>query len=597
MQSTQTLLNKLQQMESAANGDIAYIHDLENLYEQLAGQGLELSQDFLRARNIFRVKNAHLMQQPRPKILLGLINSEHFPNFHTVPLMRVADVVSITTTVPKSNEVDRLHLTIGNTSLSDAIDRLPSGFGPDLYWDPQICGASVLPIGLEKLPFPTVGGLCHQHLTLSIENFSHFYDFLCPLSARYVELVGNAFPDKIILDLPFGGNWGSFKDIIPPLDDTERDIDLLLSFSNSSEGAYGAFRKKTHTLFEAFKKKYGSRYNLVAISGLTRTEYIQHLRRSKIALNSVGQHGPYNYRTCEIMNAGAAMMQYDAVFPIGDLKLDQYFRDGTEAVLFDEGNFEHKLLDLLENPEKAKAIAQAGQHRMNTEYSYESIYRMLIQQVQDKAASTKPRTLTREQAVNHRIAGLFHAPQSHKKPYALYHAMLHSLQTQTSMEHALLAQFDLLRADIFTPLLMKIVRDDALTTMIQQQTLSGLDGLYQRIAEPTIVDRWNVVMHRLRLGVCDNDMLAQIRDDLKGSDQAEHLLNATSLIYIPKVPQLDTEAAAKAELNHLSTQYLLAGNDASQKDKILKAYMCEIADLALAYTGQRPKPIEGLRLA
>ena len=46
--------------------------------------------------NLFRLRNLSKLNFERPAVLIGAVNNAHFPDFHTVDLLKVADVISLT---------------------------------------------------------------------------------------------------------------------------------------------------------------------------------------------------------------------------------------------------------------------------------------------------------------------------------------------------------------------------------------------------------------------------------------------------------------------------------------------------------------------
>jgi hypothetical protein len=107
----------------------------------------------------------------------------------------------------------------------------------------------------------------------------------------------------------------------------------------------------------------------------------------------VGFNGPYNYRTCEIINSGALLFQ--ANFNSHNVKPDpeELFKSGEHFVSFDLDNMEDKLNDLLSNPELVSQIAKNGKNKLEKELNYKNLFNQLIKKVRDaenqKAISSK----------------------------------------------------------------------------------------------------------------------------------------------------------------------------------------------------------------
>ena len=69
----------------------------------------EISFETLKRYNRFRLRN-QLVLRKRPGLLLGFINDHRFPNFQTRELLKVADIVSLTSLKEEDEpEIDRVH--------------------------------------------------------------------------------------------------------------------------------------------------------------------------------------------------------------------------------------------------------------------------------------------------------------------------------------------------------------------------------------------------------------------------------------------------------------------------------------------------------
>ncbi|MFK7898831.1 MAG: glycosyltransferase [Myxococcota bacterium] len=348
------------------------------LFDQLAAAA-PLHIPTLLNRNRYRLENPDCVSPNRPRVLIGGMNDGLFPNFHSIPLLRIADVVSLTTG-PDEGRTDRVSYDIWSERFSDILDRLPEGFEPDFFFDNQIVGAHMVPAGLEEAPFPTVGSLCHLFRSASNLDIAENFDVLLPLSKTFVEPLRKA-TGKTVLDLPFGLNWGSFHEITRPAPVKDIDVSCTIGSKLVLTG-HSPMRHQLHVLMKDLERRYGDRFNFVTSDGLPREEYFDVLQRSKISINLDNFHGPYNYRNCEIMNSGALCIhvhepdQFSVKTEIAD-----YFRDGEEIVVSSLEDFEAKLLHALENPEETAAIAAAGQNRLETDYSYEQLYRRLFDEM------------------------------------------------------------------------------------------------------------------------------------------------------------------------------------------------------------------------
>jgi hypothetical protein len=147
-----TLLSMFDRVErEATSGDA--LDQVELQYRQ-ALSGAPRAIPLLVAYNRFRLRHASRLRHRRPKVLVGYVNDALFPNFHTIPLLRVADVVSLTTGQERLPTIDRVSYDPATERLGDVLSRLPEGFAPDLFWDNQVEHRHVIPLGLEAAPFP-----------------------------------------------------------------------------------------------------------------------------------------------------------------------------------------------------------------------------------------------------------------------------------------------------------------------------------------------------------------------------------------------------------------------------------------------------------
>lgn len=320
--------------------------------------------------NQFRLRNIERLSLIRPRVLIGGMNSSIFPNFHSIDLLKVADVVSMSTT-PNENRVDRVYWNVFSDRLEDVLKRLPKGFVPDIFFDNQIDGKHFVPIGIEDAPFPTVVGLCHMQKYNIIKRACKLFDVVIPLSKNFIPLV-SALDDVQVLDLPFGLNWGSFHETIACYG--KKDIDISVTFQRGDE-----YRNKVWDMVEKFVKENDAKYSFyLAKDRIEKNEYIDILKRSKIAINVVGNHGPYNYRTCEIINSGALLFQYTNTKHYIETDLNEYLSDWIHYVSFDENNFSSNLNRLLDNDALRNRIAEEGKRYIEDRYSYEVLYNDLF---------------------------------------------------------------------------------------------------------------------------------------------------------------------------------------------------------------------------
>ncbi len=584
MASTTEILEKLKTMEAGA-ADNAAVQEVEAAYEELAPT-LQHDAAFLCQRNSFRVQNAVLMTTPRPKVLLGLINGSIYPNFHTMPLLRVADVASLSTDA-KDERPDRIPFNIITDTMDDAVNKLPLGFQPDIYWDPQACGGSTTPRGLASLPFMTVAGFCHHHRAVELHNLAYSYDAICPLSTTYAEIFRSTLPQKEIFDLPFGVNWGSFHHFIPsgPAS-AEREIDILLTFDGTYTPIYGQYRAKVHEAFQAFKEKHGDKYRLEIQHGLSRTDYLGYLQRSKIVLNAVGLHGPYNYRLCEAMNAGAAVMQIDAQYATGDQKIGSYFKEDEEIILFDESSFEAKALALLENPDRLSAVASAGKARLESEYSYEMLYLKLLQTVQEtvKTKGGKLNRLPQETASATRALAMFHSNRPEKQITSLLDLPIAAAQMDMQFESALLPHLKCYTAMVTPENLANLYGEHEALQKFPKNAIEGYKACFDMIEKPSLTDRWNMAVLCYEAGDRETIRLLGLFQELLKAEPGE--FSAMSFFTTGfNIEGFDEQFHTEARVNLLNLGVLTSLGDGERISRAIQGYMLFWVCILLAHAG------------
>ena len=134
---------------------------------------------------------------------------------------------------------------------------------------------------------------------------------------------------------------------------------------------------------ESLKAKYSDKYNFVIQSGLDKEKYTEILQKSRISVNVVGFHGPYNYRTCEVINAGALLFQANVESHGVKMNSAELFDDGDHFVSFDLGNLEQKLLELLSAPDRVSSIAQKGRERLENDLNYKNLFTQLFEKLKE----------------------------------------------------------------------------------------------------------------------------------------------------------------------------------------------------------------------
>ena len=187
---------------------------------------------------------------------------------------------------------------------------------------------------------------------------------------------GLSYQSSEVLNLPFGLNWASFDIDSKKLDKT-RDIDVSLTFTQTEDPAYGNLRNEVIELIEKIKQK-NPNLKISINSGLEKKQYFEILKRSKISLNVVGVNGPYNYRTCEIINSGALLFQINHCAKGIKLNPEETFIDQEEFILFTLDNLESKIVQYLSNNSERERIVQAGIKKLETECTYEKGFLSII---------------------------------------------------------------------------------------------------------------------------------------------------------------------------------------------------------------------------
>ncbi len=584
MASATEILEKLKAQEAAAS-DNAALQEVEASYEDLA-PSLQHDADFLIQRNSFRVQYAALMAIPRPKVLHGLINGNAYPNFHTMPLLRIADVASLSFD-GKDERPDRIPFNIITDTMDDIIGKLPLGFQPDIFWDPQACGGSTTPRGLSSPPFMTIAGFHEHHRAVELYNLAYSYDAICPLSTTFADIFKSCFPDKEVFDLPFGVNWGSFHHFIPagPAP-AEREIDILLTFDGAYAPAYGQYRAKVHEAFQAFKDKYGDKYRLEFQHDLSPTDYLGYLQRSKIVLNAVGLHGPYNHRLCEAMNAGAVLMQIDAQYATGDQKIGSYFKEGEEFILFDETNFEEKALSLLEDPDKLASVAAAGKARLETEYSYEMLYLKLLQTVQEAvvAKGGKLNRLPQETASATRALAMFHSNRPEKQITALLDLPTAAAQMNMQFESALLPHLKCYTSMVTPENLANLFGDHEALQKFPENAVEGYKACFDMIEKPSLIDRWNLAVQCFEAGDRETVRLLGLFQELLKAEAGE--FSAMSFFTTGfQIEGFDEQFHAEARVNLLNLGVLTSLGDGERISRAIQGFMLFWVCILLAHAG------------
>lgn len=382
MESEDQMVTLLEQEEKNARSK-AHFLEIEKKWESLIQcNEEEISFEILKRYNRFRLRN-QLVLRKRPGLLLGFINDHRFPNFQTRELLKVADIVSLTSLKEEDeSEIDRVHYLPASDDFSKIRKKLPKGFRPKLFFDMQAAHGHMQPVGLSQMPFPTVAGICHHQHGPAAKTICEMFDIVLPVGAVFSPACN--YQKANVLNLPFGFNWASFhRSFQKSKDWNAREIDLSVTFGPTNSPAYHGLRNEVIQVIENFQRKWSSKYLVKISSNLSKKDYRKLLENSKISLNVVAINGPYNYRSCEIINSGALLFQANVTDSGLKFSLDDVLRDEKEFISYNLDNLEQRLLHFLEHPELASSIAQDAQKRLKTKYSYDALFKQLLDLLKD----------------------------------------------------------------------------------------------------------------------------------------------------------------------------------------------------------------------
>lgn len=572
----ENIIRQITEVERQYHNQPTVIQDLEKKIEAIAASPSGYNLHFTLYRNNFRVKHAALMQIPRPRVLLGLINYDIYPNFQTVGLLLFGDIVSLSQQKLVQGRSDRLCFDVEKDDLSEAVQKLPQGFVPDYYWDPQVCGSSIPPLGLDKLPFPTVASICHTFRGVNTFYIARLYDVIAPVSKAFVKLYESAHPEKMIVDLPFGGNWGSFH-LNTQFAHTVKDIDLVVSFGRTDRPEYGDFRNIAIELAKTFQEKYRDRFHVEFISGVDFDRYSATLARSKIGLNVVGFNGPYNYRSCELINHSVALMQMDVDFAVPHMAMSDYLKPNKEYIPFNPQNFEQVLLKYLEQPEETRKIVAAAKNRLEQQYSYQAIQHQLSTCIAsiDKDALIYSR-MDGEFVYRNWMTMLASSPQHHTYRHKIFsiQSLIHfNVHNDDSVRRLLISLPFLYES--YGKDLPRLMPDQELATNVSESILQGLLYLSSLISpyQRRITDDWTISCYQALYGDTVDGSLVDIATALTALDPADP--NCPDLDYdiFPlafSVPVKDYDTARKQLLD---IPFSLAAGNAEKYRAAIRDYL------------------------
>lgn len=570
------VLQQIHALESQYSNDVTVIQALEGKLETLASGAAQYNLNFLLFRNHFRTKHAAKLKLRRPRILLGLINYDVYPNFQSIGLLIYADLVSLSMPNLVQGRADRLAFDIALDNLADAVRRLPVGFTPDYYFDPQACGASIAPKGLELLPFPSVAGICHTFRGQHCEYLASLFDVVAPVSAAFVPLYQAFLGRKTVLNIPFGGNWGSFHYSTGQYN-ISKDIDLIVSFGESARVEYAGWRDLAIQLARDFAQQFAGQYQVVFVSGVSHQAYCQLLARSKIGLNVVGFNGPYNYRSCELMNHQVALLQLEVDFGLPQMQMADYFVPGQEYIPCDGHHFSDTLLSYLQQPALLAKIAAAGKARLVRDYSYEAIQRRIGDALCDLNLDVlQAARLDATVQQQRRLAMLATSPPAHTLKHQVFarEVVEHFDATNPTAIRQLMVALPTLKQGFMRPLL-----EQSAVPLLQQlarsHVLDGIEMLSLRLPHPERVlsDDWTLLCWRAKGGYPNVDDLQSLLFILQqSSPDAANFPDYAKAPYPFLFDERDV-AAEEARKQLLDMPYCLASFDNTQQKILQRDYL------------------------
>ena len=386
-------IEELEEEETKVRGK-SHLHELEERWRDVMSEVCgEDEARYLVHHNRFRIRNITSLKVKKPGILLGYINDSHFPNFHTIEILKVADVVSLTLSEGSSDHIDRIHYNLVKDDLNGIRKRFPKGFNPAFFWDMQAAHGHVHPRGLSCVPFPTVASICHVQQGPAVKTICEMFDLVLPVGQVFSPSV--SYGKASVLHLPFGFNWASFHRSFNEVND-KRDVDVSVTFSSSLNPAYHGLRNRVLSLVSELRDKWEGRFRIEISSNLGPKDYKDLLSRSKISLNVVGINGPFNYRSCEIVNSGALLFQANIAEDGLPIDYEGVLEEGKHFVSFTLENLEARLMDYLENEEIALEMASSASRRIKEKYSYDELASSLTNEISKVPFKREPSSLDQD---------------------------------------------------------------------------------------------------------------------------------------------------------------------------------------------------------
>ncbi|UTW59806.1 glycosyltransferase family 1 protein [Kordiimonas sp. SCSIO 12603] len=385
--------------------------------------------------------------------------------------------------------------------------------------------------------------------------------------------MSDAHPEKTFMDIPFGLNWGSFHNFVKD-PKKERDIDVLLTFSESETTSTGPFRRITCELFNALQEKYGHKYNFVHKYGIPRSEYLELMQRAKISLNAVVQHGPYNYRAIESINSGAVLFQIRTQHSVEPQQPELFFEEGKEIEFFDETDFESKILNYLENPELIEQVRENAHHRIQSDYSYTRQYSTLVQQFIELSQTQIPTTLNNRpspaKSRMHRALYLFHIDADFKFSHIITELTTLAEELKRPLASILLPVLPRLLKTLDAEAVYNFLQDDKITKAFKSSMLKGIEYTYSQIPQPDDIDDWNYLMAKAAQGDIDKNEATLLLERVRNTSL---IFDEKTMLFSAHNPETFNGNLDHAEVQLKNYNFLLAGGNKTKRHETLQEYM------------------------
>ncbi|MBX7254761.1 MAG: glycosyltransferase [Candidatus Hydrogenedentes bacterium] len=256
-------------------------------------------------------------------------------------------------------------------SAGDAIRRIACTWAPDLLmcWMPE---AYPPPFGVEHAPIRTVA---------LVSDWNVYHPILAPNSARYDLFLcdqrgANVLDAELIQPMHAMPLYSAVTPIHRKMD-IKKDIDVLF-VGNLSTAAHPVRARYLERL-----ARLSDRYRIVLTGGAFGDDYARLLNRARLVFNH-SIRGELNLRVFETLACGST-----ALLESGNLEVRGHVNPGEEIVLYDADNFEDCIAQLLEHPEKAQEIADAG-HARASEFAGENRLTALIDWIANAPGSGRP---------------------------------------------------------------------------------------------------------------------------------------------------------------------------------------------------------------